>query len=120
MRLACAAVALVVSMSANDIERALAMARARDTGTPAMSERLALLRDDGGAGFVIFVPVYRAGRTPGSWRAKSSRLISMLLAGHHAVGLSCPFKIRVWLSTEPKPLSVTSIVLLLRFLLLLC
>ncbi|HXA94384.1 MAG TPA: CHASE domain-containing protein [Candidatus Dormibacteraeota bacterium] len=43
-----------------------AMARARDTGTPAMSERLPLLRDDGGAGFVIFVPVYRAGRTPGS------------------------------------------------------
>ena len=30
MRLACAAVALVVSMSANDIERSLAMARARD------------------------------------------------------------------------------------------
>ena len=30
MRLACAAVALVVSMSGNDIERALAMARARD------------------------------------------------------------------------------------------
>jgi hypothetical protein len=30
MRLACAAVALVVSMSANDVERSLAMARARD------------------------------------------------------------------------------------------
>jgi hypothetical protein len=31
MRLACAAVALVVSMSGNDMERALAIARARDT-----------------------------------------------------------------------------------------
>lgn len=31
MRLACAAVALVVSLNANDIERALAMARARDS-----------------------------------------------------------------------------------------
>jgi hypothetical protein len=31
MRLVCAAVALIVSMSANDMERALAIARARDT-----------------------------------------------------------------------------------------
>ncbi len=41
-----------------------AMERARDTGLPAMSERLALLRDDGATGFVIFLPVYRGGRPP--------------------------------------------------------
>ena len=41
-----------------------AMERARDTGLPAMSERLALLRDGGAVGFVIFLPVYRGGQTP--------------------------------------------------------
>ena len=41
-----------------------AMERARDTGLPAMSERLALLRDGGATGFIIFLPVYRGGRTP--------------------------------------------------------
>jgi PAS domain S-box-containing protein len=45
-------------------ENAAAMERARDTGLPAMSERLALLRDVGALGFVIFLPVYRGGQTP--------------------------------------------------------
>jgi PAS domain S-box-containing protein len=45
-------------------ENPAAMARARDTGLPAMSERLGLLRDGGATGFVIFLPVYRGGRTP--------------------------------------------------------
>ena len=39
-----------------------AMERARDTGVAAMSHRLTLFRRDGGAGFVIFLPMYRAGR----------------------------------------------------------
>jgi PAS domain S-box-containing protein len=43
-----------------------ALERARDTGEPAMSERLTLLRGDGGSGFVIFVPIYRTGRVPGT------------------------------------------------------
>jgi PAS domain S-box-containing protein len=41
-----------------------AMERARDEGVAAMSHRLALFRQGGGAGFVIFLPVYRAGRPP--------------------------------------------------------
>ncbi|MGH7315742.1 MAG: CHASE domain-containing protein, partial [Candidatus Rokuibacteriota bacterium] len=41
-----------------------AMQRARDTGLGAMSRRLALLRDGGEAGFVIYLPVYRAGGSP--------------------------------------------------------
>ncbi len=45
-------------------ENPAAMERARDTGLPALSERLALLRDGDGIGFVIFLPVYRGGRTP--------------------------------------------------------
>ncbi len=45
-------------------ENPAAMERARDTGVPALSERLALLREGDGIGFVIFVPVYRGGRTP--------------------------------------------------------
>jgi PAS domain S-box-containing protein len=43
-----------------------ALERARDTGRAAMSERLTLLRGDGGAGFVVFLPVYRTGRAPGT------------------------------------------------------
>ena len=43
-----------------------ALERARDTGEPAMSDRLMLLRADGGLGFVIFVPVYRGGGVPGT------------------------------------------------------
>jgi PAS domain S-box-containing protein len=41
-----------------------AMERARDTGVAAMSHRLALLRRGEGSGFVVFLPVYRAGRPP--------------------------------------------------------
>jgi len=41
-----------------------AMERARDTGVAAMSHRLALFRRGEGAGFVVFLPVYRAGRPP--------------------------------------------------------
>ena len=37
-----------------------AMERARDTGVAAMSQRLTLVRQGEGAGFVIFLPVYRA------------------------------------------------------------
>jgi CHASE1-domain containing sensor protein len=43
-----------------------ALERARDRGEPAMGERVRLLRDEGGVGFVIFVPVYRGGRVPAS------------------------------------------------------
>ena len=39
-----------------------AMERARETGGPAMSQRLAIFRRGGGAGFVIFLPIYRAGQ----------------------------------------------------------
>ena len=41
-----------------------AMDRARDSGQPAMSDRLALLREGGGSGFMVFMPVYRDGRVP--------------------------------------------------------
>ena len=41
-----------------------AMERARDTGVAAMSHRLALFRRGEGSGFVVFLPVYRAGRPP--------------------------------------------------------
>ncbi len=40
-----------------------AMERARDTGVAAMSRRLALFRQSEGQGFVIFLPVYRGGRS---------------------------------------------------------
>jgi PAS domain S-box-containing protein len=40
-----------------------AMERARDTGVAAMSRRLALFRQSEGHGFVIFLPVYRGGRS---------------------------------------------------------
>jgi PAS domain S-box-containing protein len=43
-----------------------ALERARDRGEPAMGQRVRLLRDEGGLGFVIFVPVYRGGRVPAS------------------------------------------------------
>jgi len=41
-----------------------AMERARDTGGVTMGQRLALLRQDGGSGVVVFVPVYRGARPP--------------------------------------------------------
>jgi len=41
-----------------------AMERARDTGTVAMGQRVALFRQDGGSGVVMFVPLYRAVRSP--------------------------------------------------------
>jgi PAS domain S-box-containing protein len=47
-------------------ENPAAMERARDTGLPAVSDRLSLLRDGDGFGFVIFLAVYRGGRTPAS------------------------------------------------------
>ena len=37
-----------------------AMARARDAGVGAMGQRLALVRQDGGSGVVVFLPLYRA------------------------------------------------------------
>jgi len=61
-------------------ENAGAMARARDTGLPAMSDRLRLLRSDGGAGFVIFVPVYRGGRTPESVEERRQALAGYVSA----------------------------------------
>jgi PAS domain S-box-containing protein len=45
-------------------ENVAAMERARDTGLPVMTGRLALLRDRGARGFVLFLPVYRGGETP--------------------------------------------------------
>jgi hypothetical protein len=45
-------------------ENQAAMDRARDSGQPAMSDRLALLRAGGGFGFMIFMPVYRDARIP--------------------------------------------------------
>ena len=47
-------------------ENRAALERARDSGEPAMGERVRLLREEGGVGFVIFVPVYRGGRVPAS------------------------------------------------------
>jgi PAS domain S-box-containing protein len=40
-----------------------AMERARDSGVAAMSRRLTLFRQSDGPGFVIFLPVYRGGRS---------------------------------------------------------
>ncbi|MGH7420885.1 MAG: PAS domain S-box protein, partial [Candidatus Rokuibacteriota bacterium] len=51
-------------------ENRKAMEQARDTGVAAMSRRLALLRDGGEAGFVIFLPVYRAGGSPATVEAR--------------------------------------------------
>ncbi|HKA60872.1 MAG TPA: CHASE domain-containing protein [Methylomirabilota bacterium] len=45
-------------------ENQAAMDRARDSGQPTMSDRLAVLRAGGGFGFLIFMPVYRDGRVP--------------------------------------------------------
>ena len=45
-------------------ENQAAMDRARDSGQPAMSDRFALFRSDRRIGFVVFMPVYRDGRTP--------------------------------------------------------
>jgi PAS domain S-box-containing protein len=47
-------------------ENQAALDRARDGGQAAMSDRLALRRAGGGAGFMIFMPVYRDGRVPAS------------------------------------------------------
>jgi PAS domain S-box-containing protein len=45
-------------------ENRAAMDRARDTGAAVMSQRLPLLREDGGVGFVLFLPVFHGGRVP--------------------------------------------------------
>ena len=45
-------------------ENRAAMERARDSGMAVMSQRLPLLREDGGVGFVLFLPVFRGGRVP--------------------------------------------------------
>jgi len=45
-------------------ENRQAMERARDDGVAAMSHRLTLLRQGGGSGFAIFLPMYRGGATP--------------------------------------------------------
>jgi PAS domain S-box-containing protein len=59
-------------------ENRAAMERARDTGLPAMSERLRLLRSDGEMGFVIFLPVYQA--APASVEARRQALLGFVSA----------------------------------------
>jgi PAS domain S-box-containing protein len=61
-------------------ENRAAMERARDTGTAAMSERLTLLRDGGGTGFIIFVPVYRGSPTPATVEARRLALEGFVAA----------------------------------------
>jgi len=51
-----------------------ALERARDTGLAAMGRRLALFRQDGGDGFVVFLPVYRAGSPPATVEERRARL----------------------------------------------
>jgi PAS domain S-box-containing protein len=60
-------------------ENRAAMDRARDTGLPAMGERLALLRAGDGVGFVIFLPIYRAGRVPATVEERRQTLEGFVL-----------------------------------------
>ncbi len=57
-----------------------ALDRARDTGAAAMSHRLALFRQGEGAGFVVFLPVYRAGRPPGTVEERRQSLEGFVAA----------------------------------------
>jgi PAS domain S-box-containing protein len=59
-------------------ENRVAMDRARDSGQPAMSDRLALLRAGGGFGFMIFVPVYRDGRIPEAADERGQSLVGFV------------------------------------------
>jgi PAS domain S-box-containing protein len=57
-----------------------AMERARDAGVAGMSRRLALFRQSEGQGFVIFLPVYRGGRSPATVEERRERLDGFVAA----------------------------------------
>jgi PAS domain S-box-containing protein len=57
-----------------------ALARARDSGLAAMGHRLPLFREGGGDGFVVFLPVYRAGAPPATVEERRTRLAGFVSA----------------------------------------
>jgi signal transduction histidine kinase/CheY-like chemotaxis protein len=79
--------AIGFDMYSEPVRRA-AMERARDTGEPAASGRVTLIQEglalemDGQAppGFVIFVPVYRGGKTPTTIEARRAFLLGFVYA----------------------------------------
>jgi len=60
-------------------EAQAAMERARDTGLPSVSQALTLYRD-ARTGFIVFVPVYRAGPAPTSVEARRRALAGFVAA----------------------------------------
>ncbi|MGE5525704.1 MAG: CHASE domain-containing protein [Rhodospirillaceae bacterium] len=66
-----------------DAARAKAMARARDSGAPATTERLSLVQEISEKkqpGFLIYLPVYRGGAVPNSLPARRERLLGFAYA----------------------------------------
>ena len=89
-----------------------ALERARDSGEPAMSERLMLLRADGGLGFIIFVPVYRVGGVPGTVEERRRDLEGfvsasfrpdLMLRGIFGSSLGEPVDLEVYDGPDPRP-----------------
>jgi signal transduction histidine kinase len=71
----------------SDSTRRAAMARARDTGMPAMSGRVRLVQEIFGpeqAGFLLYVPVYEGSRTPPTLATRRARLRGFVYAPFRA------------------------------------
>jgi PAS domain S-box-containing protein len=101
--------------SASRPENREAMERARDTGLPAMSRRLALVRQDGGSGFVIFLPVFRAARSLATVEERRESLEGFVAAafrpdrmmgGLFAATLAEPVDVELFDAPEPTPASL--------------
>lgn len=79
-------VALGLDMYADPVRRA-AMARARDTGAPALSGSVRLVQEIAGPvqpGFLIYVPVYRGGAVPETVEERRETLVGFAYAPFRA------------------------------------
>jgi signal transduction histidine kinase/ActR/RegA family two-component response regulator len=83
---------LIGSDMSSDPVRRQAMERARDTGQPAASALVALGREgvageDRPAGFLLYVPVYRGGRTPETVAERRAGLVGFVHGAFRAADL---------------------------------
>ena len=81
-----------------DATRREAMERARDTGRAALSGAVAMSREQGAAGFLLFVPVYRGGAVPASEHDRREALLGWTWSAFEADSF-----FRALFAREPDP-----------------